>query len=189
MPYARVFPHGSFLARRGAEEADQRKRRILRVELLAVDLKTCARCVPTGKRLEAALGLLREVAEALGIELEYSPKVVASRDEALRRALRTSPTIRLNGRDIDPEVAESACESCGRIAGGALVNCREWRYRGKTYSAAPLSLLLESLMSAMLHLDALPLVQPEPLAVLPESLEVFFAATRGGEGLSCGSEG
>lgn len=190
MPYVRVLRHKAFLSGRGAEGAGQRERRILRVELLAVDLQTCARCVPTGRRLEEALRILEPVAGALRIELEYSAKVVISREEALMRALRASPTIRLNGRDIDPEVAESACESCGKIAGGkiaggASINCREWRYRGEVYSAAPLPLLLEALMRAMLNLDALPLVQPEPLAVLSESLETFFAATKDREPSPC----
>lgn len=153
------------------------------IELLVIDLETCARCVPTSAQLKEAIKLLAPIADALGIELVERTTVVATPEEALRRALLSSPTIRINGRDIAQDVRESRCESCGDIAGGgASIDCREWHYKGTVYSAAPLPMLVEAIMEAMLEIDTLPAKEPEPLRVLPENLKRFFD---GAQGRSC----
>lgn len=108
--------------------------------------------------------------------------MVRTREEALRLALRSSPTIRINGRDIAQDIRESVCESCGELAGGITVNCREWHYKGRVYSSPPLPLLLEAIMDAMLRIDSLPMVETEPLAALPENLEHFFSKLQDGCG-------
>ena len=101
----------------------------------------------------------------------------------MRRALLSSPTIRINGRDIAQDIRESRCESCGEIAGGgASIDCREWHYKGMVYSAAPLPMLLEAIMKALLDIDAIPMAEPQPLTELPENLERFF---RGGASSAC----
>ncbi len=156
-----------------AEEARDVKK-ILNVELLVIDLTSCARCVPTGGQLKQAVGLLAPVAEALGIELKHREIVVQAPQEAKALGFLSSPTIRLNGRDIAQDIRESLCESCGDLTeNNTLVDCREWHYRGKVYSAAPLPLLIEAIMAAMLDIDAPP-VTPEPIAELPENLQRYF---------------
>ena len=156
-----------------AEEARDVKK-ILNVELLVIDLTSCARCVPTGGQLKQAVGLLAPVAEALGIELKHREIVVQAPQEAKALGFLSSPTIRLNGRDIAQDIRESLCESCGDLTeNNTLVDCREWHYRGKIYSAAPLPLLIEAIMTAMLDIDAPP-VTPEPIAELPENLRRYF---------------
>jgi hypothetical protein len=150
--------------------------RRLDVELLVIDLETCARCVPTGAQLREALELVAPVAEALDVRLTYRETVVQTPAEAKARALLSSPTIRINGRDIEQDIRESECESCGDLTeGGVSVDCREWHYRGQVYTAAPLPFLLETLMEGMLRLDEMPPTKPEPLAELPENLELYFA--------------
>ncbi|PKL24761.1 MAG: ferredoxin [Spirochaetae bacterium HGW-Spirochaetae-3] len=154
-------------------------RRALTIELLVIDLSTCARCVPTGARLSEAVRLLAPVADALGVELDERTTVVGTPEEAMRRALVSSPTIRINGRDIAQDVRESRCESCGEIAGGvASIDCREWHYKGKVYSAAPLEMLVEAVMRAMLDIDEWNATEPEPLEALPANLERFFSGVR-----------
>jgi len=153
----------------------------LTVELLVIDLETCARCVPTGARLEEAIKLLTPVAGTLGLELVGMTTVVATPEDAMRRALLSSPTIRVNGRDIAQDVRESRCESCGEIAGGgASIDCREWHYKGTVHSAAPLPMLVEAIMKAMLDIGDLPAVEPAPIGELPENLIRFFSGARGG---------
>jgi len=151
----------------------------LTIELLVIDLETCARCVPTGVQLKEAIKLLTPVAAALGIELVERTTVLATAEEAMRRALLSSPTIRINGRDIAQDVRESRCESCGDIAGGVeSIDCREWHYKGVVYSAAPLTMLVEAIMKAMLEIDRLPVIEPEPIQALPENLQRFFDGAR-----------
>ena len=54
-----------------------------------------------------------------------------------------------------------------------MVDCREWHYRGRVYSAAPLPLLVEAIMAAMLDIGATPVV-PAPIKELPENLQRYF---------------
>jgi hypothetical protein len=150
--------------------------RILTVELLVIDLETCLRCVPTGEQLRAAVTLLTPVAKAMDIEIRYKEIIAQTPAEAIKYALISSPTIRLNGSDIAQDIRESVCESCGDLTNNnTSVECREWHYRGKTYSAAPLPMLVEVIMNALLHIDELAPSQPKPLKKLPENLERYFA--------------
>lgn len=148
--------------------------KVLNVELLVIDLTTCARCVPTGDQLQQAVRLLDPVAEVLGIALRHRQIVVQTAQEAKAHALLSSPTIRINGRDIEQDIRESLCESCGDLTeNNTMVDCREWHYRGKVYSAAPLPLLVEAIMAAMLAIDTPPVV-PAPVETLPENLQRYF---------------
>jgi hypothetical protein len=165
---------------------DSRDIRVLNVELVVIDLSVCARCVPTGDQLDNAVRLLTPVAEAMGIELKYRAIVVQSADEAKQHALLSSPTIRINGRDIAQDIRESVCESCGDLTeNNTVVDCREWHYRGKVYSAAPLPMLLEAIMGAMLNIDKEPPVATAPLDELPANLQTYFANRKRGRNSCC----
>lgn len=162
-------------ATEGNTAAETTTKKVLDVVLLVIDLTTCARCVPTGDQLQQAVNLLMPVAEALGIALRHRQIVVQTPQEAKQNALLSSPTIRLNGQDIEQDIRESLCESCGDLTeNNTMVDCREWHYRGKVYSAAPLPLLVEAIMAAMLKIDEPPIVH-QPLEALPENLERYFA--------------
>lgn len=155
-------------------EGTQAEKKVLNCDLFVIDLSTCRRCVPTGEQLKSAVRLLAPAAEALGIELKHREIVVQTPQEAKEHALLSSPTIRLNGRDIAQDIRESLCESCGDLtANGTSVDCREWHYRGRVYFAAPLPLLVEAIMAAMLEIDTPPVV-PAPLEELPENLQRYF---------------
>jgi hypothetical protein len=174
--YLPTVQSGNFRAIPEDSGWDSRDIRVLNIELVAIDLSVCARCVPTGDQLENAVRLLTPVAEAMGIELKYLAIVVQSEAEAKRHALLSSPTIRLNGRDIAQDIRESVCESCGDLTeNNTVVDCREWHYRGKVYSFAPLPMLLEVIMGAMLNIDREPPVATTPLEELPENLKTYFA--------------
>lgn len=166
--------------------AEQFGRGVLNIELLVIDLATCQRCVPTGHQLKAAVELLNPVATALGIGLKHHERVVQTPGEAKERALLSSPTIRINGRDIDQDIRESVCESCGDLTeNNTSIDCREWHYRGGVYSAAPVSLLIEAIMRAMLNIDALPPIDPAPLKELPENLQRYFENKKANGNVSC----
>ncbi len=149
-------------------------KKVLNIDLIVIDLSTCRRCVPTGDQLKRAVDLLGPVANVLGIELKHREIVAQTPQEAMNHALLSSPTIRLNGHDIAQDIRESLCESCGDLTNGnIMVDCREWHYRDKTYFAAPLPLLVEAIMGAMLNIDAPPIV-PAPITELPANLQRYF---------------
>lgn len=157
-------------------------RKVLNVDLLVIDLNICQRCVPTGDQLKIAVHLLTPVADALGIELRHREVVVQTPEQAKENALLSSPTIRLNGRDVVQDIQESKCESCGDLTNNnTSVDCREWHYHGKVYSTAPLPLLIESIMDAILNMDTPPVV-PSPLEELPENLQRYFNNKKQNEG-------
>lgn len=165
-------------------------KKVLNVDLLVIDLETCKRCVPTRDQLKRAVQLLKPVADALGIELRYHEIVVQSEEEAKRVALLSSPTIRLNGRDIAQNIRESVCESCGDLTtNNTIVDCREWVYHGQAFPYAPLPMLIEAIMGAMLNIDETPQSVSEPLEKLPENLQRYFENIRGkrNQGDKCGS--
>jgi len=159
----------------GETKGIEGERKVLSVDLMVIDLETCERCVPTGESLTKAVDLLKPVAEALGVELRYQEIVVRTPEEAMAKALSSSPTIRFNGRDIDQDIRESLCESCGDLTdNNTPVQCREWHYRGRIFSSAPLPLLIERITSAILNIDEIPPVVPAPLEELPENLQRYF---------------
>lgn len=158
----------------------------LDVELLVIDLEVCARCVPTGEQLRSAIELVTPAANAMGVRIDYRETIVQTPQEAKARALLSSPTIRVNGHDIQQDIRESECESCGDLTeGSAKIDCREWHYRGQVYPAAPLPLLVESLMDALSRIDEMPPVTPAPLETLPENLATYFDKKRVVDGSGC----
>lgn len=62
-----------------------------------------------------ALELLREVLDTNGVTDEVEVREVLTREEALALAFPGSPTIRIDGRDVDPVGAEAAPELTCRI--------------------------------------------------------------------------
>ena len=143
--------------------------------MLVIDLETCKRCVPTGDQLKVAVNLLAPAAEALGIDLRHQAIIVQTPEEAKEHGLLSSPTIRLNGRDIAQDIRESECESCGDLTiNNTSVDCREWYYKGKVYPAAPVPMLVEAIMGAMLNIDEISPVIPTQLEELPENLQRYF---------------
>jgi hypothetical protein len=165
---------------------EQMSRKVLNVDLLAIDLNTCKRCVPTGDQLKVAVNLLAPVAEVLGIDLRHHEIVVQTPAEAKVHALLSSPTIRLNGRDIVHDIRESECESCGDLTiNNMSIDCREWHYRGKVYPAAPVPLLVEAIMGAMLNIDEGSPVVPASLEELPENLQRYFDNKKQTGGSTC----
>lgn len=145
----------------------------LTLEYLYLDRTSCTRCRGTNDRLDEAVALLQPVLGALGAELEIRRVHVTTAAQAESVGLRTSPTLRVNGRDLQPGFAESRCGSCSDLAptaGG--VDCREWTWQGRTWTEAPVGLIVEGVLRAALT----PEPAPAPPAGLPENLRRFFEA-------------
>lgn len=86
----------------------------------------------------------------------------------------SSPTIRINGQDIQLEVKESLCESCGDLCGD-VVDCRVWIYQGLEYTVPPKGMIIEAILKAVYG------GQPEEVPsaeqyVMPENLKNFYIA-------------
>ncbi len=114
-----------------------------------LDSEVCGRCRDTGVHLDAALETLHPVADLLGLALNVRKTKVESAEQARELGFVSSPTIRVNGADIAPEIEESACEPCGDLCGcGEDFNCRVWRWHGEVHPAAPVGLIAEAVLRA-----------------------------------------
>lgn len=108
---------------------------------------------------------------ALGFEVEVRRILVDSEDAARRLQFRSSPTIRIDGYDIQPEIGESSCESCSSLVKFGNVDCREWTWRGERYTSPPKGMIVEALMRAAASPQT---AVPEKSYDLPANLHNFF---------------
>jgi hypothetical protein len=152
-------------------------RRTVAVDFLYLELSTCSRCGGTDANLARALTTLDDVLPAIGAQIEVRRIHVQSLQQARELELVTSPTIRVDGRDISPEPLESECgaDGCGC---GAGASCRLWRHAGTDHPAAPVGLIVDAILSA---LYTGPAVRDEPTSYeMPDNLIRVLADGRGG---------
>jgi hypothetical protein len=157
------------------------EKRRLYIEFLYLDLSVCVPCRGTQSSLEEAVSEVSRVLEATGIKVDVRKFHVQTEEQALELGFVSSPTIRINGRDIHLEVKESLCESCGDLCGDD-VECRVWVYRGKEYSVPPKGLIIEAILREVYREPdegSVTLTRPEEL---PENLKRFFSAKQKKEG-------
>lgn len=158
--------------------------RSVTVEFLYLDREVCDRCGGTAERLEEALTRVRPALEALGLGLDVRHIHVRTAEEARDLRFVSSPTIRVDGRDIAGAVEESECGSCSDLAGQTPVDCRQWTWRGKTDTAAPVGLIVEAILLAALGVPRDEHAPVEPFAV-PDNLHRFFQARENARARTC----
>lgn len=148
----------------------------LRIDFFFLDLTTCTRCRDTDRSLQSALGLVRERLAASGIEVEVNKVQVGSAEQARELRFVSSPTLRVNGRDLALELRESPCSSEACTDGcGEAIACRVWVHGGQEYTEPPVAMILDGIMREVYGGAAVEdLAQAEPYQ-LPENLERFFA--------------
>jgi len=121
--------------------------RVLAIELLALELNRCTRCVGTRRNIEKAIEIIGPALEVMGVQVNVETTIIESDAQARRHRFATSPTVRINGKDIALEMAESECDVCTDLRGGDdATSCRVWLYRGQEYTEAPVGLIVESIL-------------------------------------------
>jgi hypothetical protein len=151
--------------------------RTLTIELLALDLETCGRCTGTGANLDAAIATVAEVLREADVAVDVRKTVVTSAAQAENLRFESSPTIRINGRDIALELRESNCGDCGDICGcEGQVDCRVWVWQGKEHVEAPRALIIDAILRGYSHAWE-PMPKTTNRFRLPENLRHFFEAT------------
>lgn len=144
------------------------------ITLLALDLNTCTRCVGSLTNIHQAIALLQETLAAIGISVSVSQILIKSEQQARQHQFIISPTIRLNGVDIMPEIIESHCDSCTDLCGCIEgITCRVWRYRGEEYTEAPVGLIVDAILGTIYHQDREVSI-PTAYTGIPDNLQQFF---------------
>ena len=154
------------------------------VEYLYLDLKTCDRCIGTDAVLDAVLTALIPTLELAGYKVNYKKVEMTTAKIAEDYQFLSSPTIRVNGRDICQTVKESSCGCCSDIS-SADVDCRVFEYAGEVYEVPPESMLAEAILQAVFEM-------PSGCSCgdyeLPENLRNFFAGKGGATSCCCGRD-
>jgi hypothetical protein len=154
------------------------------IDFLFVDLTTCTRCVDTDQNLETALEIVRDVLDATGAAVQVRKTLVETAAQARELRFVSSPTIRINGRDLAFELKESLCGCDACVDGcGEYIACRVWTYRGEEYTEAPVGLIVDAILGEVYGGARRRAITPHDAYELPQNLERFFAA----EGAGCGS--
>jgi hypothetical protein len=149
---------------------------MLRIDFLFLDLTTCTRCREAERSLESALGLAHDLITAAGTEVEVNKIHVESAERARELGLVSSPTIRVNGRDIALELRESSCGSEACTDGcGESIDCRVWVHRGREHTEPPVEMVLDAILREVYGGSAVERERASDPYELPENLERFFA--------------
>jgi O-phosphoseryl-tRNA(Cys) synthetase len=146
------------------------KKRIV-IDLLFLDLSVCTRCQGADTSLDDALADVSKVLEATGVEVLVNKVHVLSEELAKEYQFVSSPTIRVNGRDIQMEVKESLCESCGDLCGDD-VDCRVWVYQGQEYTVPPKAMITEAILQEVYGSNDKKEEKQE--YIIPENLKRFY---------------
>lgn len=121
------------------------KRRDLIIDFLYLDVTVCERCQDTDKSLDEAIDDVKNVLEATGINVKVNKINVLNEELAREYRFLTSPTIRINGKDIQIDYKENLCESCKDLCGDE-VDCRVWIYKGKENTKPPKAMIIEAIL-------------------------------------------
>ena len=118
------------------------------IDFLYLDLNVCTRCQGAESSLDEAIKDVAKVLEAMGSDLRVNKINVNTPELAVKHQFLSSPTIRVNGHDIQLEFKESRCESCGDLCGD-VVDCRVWIYQGQEYTIPPKAMIIDGILKVL----------------------------------------
>ena len=148
---------------------------VVDIELFALDLNSCTRCVGTLDHIEKAIDIVRPVLEVMEAQVNVRKIVIESEEQARQYQIATSPTVRINDKDIAFETLESECESCTDLCGcDEGTSCRVWRYRGEEYTEAPVGLVVESILREIFDSSHESVRETPVYSGVPDNLRRFF---------------
>ena len=146
------------------------------IEYLYLDLNTCDRCIGTDQILDEIIETITPTLKLAGYEIQYNKIEMKTEKTAREFKFLSSPTIRVNGRDICTSVKENSCGCCSDIS-GTDVDCRVFEYNGKTYEIPPKEMLaydiLNNIFGKNKHESSL-----NSSYELPENLKEFYKGKR-----------
>ena len=149
----------------------KKSKNVVKVEYMYLDINTCERCIGTDTVLENVLKELKGAFSLAGYSIVYKKVQIKTAEMAQAYRFLSSPTIRVNGRDICASVQENNCGCCGDIA-GTQVNCRVFSCNGKKYEVPPKEMLAQRILK-MAFQPQLPSLHIRKY-VLPKNLKNFF---------------
>lgn len=147
-----------------------RSNKIVNIDYLYLDLKTCDRCIGTDVVLEEAIEQLKPALKLAGYHVVYNKIEIQTEEDAIQYKFMSSPTIRVNGFDICKDVIENNCGCCSDIS-GTQVDCRVFEYEGVFYEVPPIEMLAQFILK---HAFDKAKEQCCDTYEVPENLKKFF---------------
>lgn len=157
----------------GTQTETQPANRYINIDFMYIDLSVCNRCQGTDTSLDEALSDVAAVLAAAGVDVTVNKIHVTSEQQAYELRFVSSPTIRVNGRDIQMDVKESLCESCGDLCGDD-VDCRVWVYQGKEYTIPPRTMIVDAILREVYGGGPAGSSDPDAPFAVPDNLKRFF---------------
>lgn len=149
------------------------------IEFMYLDLSICTRCQGTESSLDEAITEVSKILETTGTQVIVQKIHVKSEAQAAELGFVVSPTIRVNGRDIQMNFRESRCESCGTLCDCEEgVSCREWEYHGQWYAVPPKGLIIEAILKEVYGGGKEEREVPHLSERVPDNLKRFFDSAR-----------
>ncbi len=149
----------------------EQEKKQLYIDFLYLDLSVCERCQGTENNLDEAIEEVSGVLKAAGFEIVANKVNIMTKELAMQHKFLSSPTIRINGNDIELEVKESSCKECGDLCGDN-VDCRVWTYDGIEYTEPPKAMFVNAILKEVY--GSRKTEAKRELYVVPDNLEIFF---------------
>jgi hypothetical protein len=171
----------------GCEENREKEVRVL---YLYLDLKSCSRCIGTDTVLDEVMELLGPVLQMAGYKVFYEKIEIETEEMGNSYKFVSSPTIRVNGRDICHTVLENSCDCCSDIS-GSDVNCRVFEYKGEKFEVPPKEMLAEAVLTKVFDQNQEGCISSEDVCMhqkyeMPENLKEFFKGKKSRSGCCSG---
>lgn len=142
----------------------------LNIDFLYLDLSSCQRCLQTESTLEKSIARVKEMLESAGYKVILNKIHVDSIEKAKEYHFLSSPTIRMNGKDIISNLIESNCQDCGELCGNEIV-CRDWVFEGVRYQDPPEPMILRAILKEIFQPS---LKKQSEHYEVPQNLRKFF---------------
>ncbi|MGI6635526.1 MAG: DUF2703 domain-containing protein [Christensenellales bacterium] len=145
----------------------------IHIDFLFLDLNTCERCGSTSAKLDEAVSELSGILDTIGYTLTVNKVEITSPELAEQYQFVSSPTIRVNNKDICTDLQENDCKDCGDLC-GSDVNCRVFEYKGEKHDTPPKAMIMDAVFKSIYQ----PASCDCGTYIMPENLETFFAGKR-----------
>jgi len=151
------------------------KLEIIDIEYLYLDLSKCKMCINTIKNLESAISKIEQLLSNTTISININKIHIDTEDKAREQGFEVSPTIRINGNDIQHEWVENKCKDCGNLCGCVGdISCRVWKWDNKEYLEAPEGLIIDAVLNNIYNFEEYNNVKNPRGYMLDRNINRFF---------------
>lgn len=145
------------------------------IEYLYLDLNVCNRCVGTDEVLDEVVKIITPTLHLAGYEIIQQKIEMSTPEIAAQYRFLSSPTIRVNGKDISgngyySSVEENDCTCCSNIV-GTNIECRVFRYGNEIYEIPPREMLANAILQTLFSCAKDEISDDY---TMPENLKLFY---------------